>query len=221
MLSHIDVELSGEPEPVPAHRLLKVLDRLGEPQEWVPQERSSWQRPFAALQSQAGDWRLSLLAFGFLALAFILMLGSVMLWPMPLVLGAVSFVTARIAVGLLDGGGEPIGVSADPGGSVRIDPGNRPVVTNIAVVGLVSHAYAAQRWEMVPGGNLPWWMETEKWDDLQLTWTPDQPPGAGGAPGDSPPLFTAVQDQLGLRLEPSQAPVEVLVIRSAERPTKD
>jgi uncharacterized protein (TIGR03435 family) len=57
--------------------------------------------------------------------------------------------------------------------------------------------------------------------DLQLTWSPDQPPGGGGAQNDSPPLFTAIQDQLGLRLEPGQAPVEVLVIRSAERPTED
>jgi uncharacterized protein (TIGR03435 family) len=55
-------------------------------------------------------------------------------------------------------------VSGDPGGSVRIDPGNRLVVTNIAVVGLVRHAYGTQRWEMVPGGNLPSWMQTEKWD---------------------------------------------------------
>ena len=478
VLSHIDAELSGEPEPIPAHRLLKVLDRLGEPQQWVTQDPSPWQRPFAALQSRPGDWRLSVLAFGCLALAFILMLGSVMLWPMPLVLGAASFVTARITIALLDDRGEPIGhrkwllypsllvvyvpilalvvggptpplvesfssynadganaanslanlvgnssrvavagsvalvlgcwwalvgllaiqfaatirsifrpfgnrfgrrhatrlalagvvlafaglaaltlprffvatvsaqerprltfevasikrnVSADPGGSVRIDPGNRLVVTNIAVVGLVRHAYGAQRWEMVPGVNLPSWMQTEKWDiqakaaegatdeqvtemfknlltdrfklvanrelreipvyslvrargdgrlgpelrpstvdcvgtpalcdirdrlgnitmsgaawanfpriislaagryivdktgitgavDLRLTWAPDQPPGAGGAQGDSLPLFTAIQDQLGLRLEPGQAPVEVLVIRSAERPSED
>ena len=478
VLSHIEAELTGETEPVPAHRLLKVLDRLGEPQEWVPNDQSSWQRPFAALQSRPGDWRLSLLAFGSLALAFILMLGSVMLWPMPLVLGAASFVTARITIALLDDRGEPIGlrkwllypsllvvyvpilaivvggptpplteyfssynsdgsstannlaefvgtssrvavagtialalgcwwalfgllaaqftepirsifrpfgngfgrrhatrlalagvvlavagiaalslprfliatvsaqepprltfevasikrnVSADPGGSVRIDPGNRLVVTNIAVAGLVRHAYGAQRWEMVPGGNLPSWMQTEKWDiqakaaqeasqeqlaemfqnlladrfklvanrelreipvyalvraradgrlgpqlrlstadcvkspsscgitdlrgnitmsgvpwanfprsislpagryivdktgitgavDLQLTWTPDQPPGVGSGASDLPPLFTAVQDQLGLRLEPTQAPVDVLVIRSAERPKED
>jgi uncharacterized protein (TIGR03435 family) len=41
------------------------------------------------------------------------------------------------------------------------------------------------------------------------------------APADSsvPPLFGALQEQLGLRLESTRAPVEVLVIESVERPT--
>lgn len=53
--------------------------------------------------------------------------------------------------------------------------------------------------------------------DLELKWTPDNataPPGGAS-------LFTAVQEQLGLRLEPRRAPVSVLVIESAERPTPD
>jgi uncharacterized protein (TIGR03435 family) len=36
-----------------------------------------------------------------------------------------------------------------------------------------------------------------------------------------PSLFTAVQDQLGLRLDPQVAPVEVLVIDSVKRPTEN
>jgi len=57
--------------------------------------------------------------------------------------------------------------------------------------------------------------------DLELKWTPDQPPGANGAPTDRGPLFTAIQEQLGLRLEPRQAPLDVFVIESAERPAED
>ena len=53
--------------------------------------------------------------------------------------------------------------------------------------------------------------------DLDLTFTPvDAPDPASGAS-----LFTAIQEQLGLRLEPRQAPMNVLVIDSAERPTPD
>jgi uncharacterized protein (TIGR03435 family) len=53
--------------------------------------------------------------------------------------------------------------------------------------------------------------------DLDLKWTPD----SGPAPPDGVSLFTAIQDQLGLRLEPRTAPIEVLVIESAERPKQD
>jgi uncharacterized protein (TIGR03435 family) len=53
--------------------------------------------------------------------------------------------------------------------------------------------------------------------DFELTWTPDGAP----APSDGASLFTAVQEQLGLRLEPRQTPTNVLVIVSAERATPD
>jgi uncharacterized protein (TIGR03435 family) len=53
--------------------------------------------------------------------------------------------------------------------------------------------------------------------DLDLTFTPvDAPDPTVGAS-----LFTAIQEQLGLRLEPQQAPMNVLVIESVERPTPD
>lgn len=68
--------------------------------------------------------------------------------------------------------------------------------------------------------------------DLELRWAPDQLPGGGfgvpppGAPlppvdPDAPSLFTAVQEQLGLKLESERGPVDVLVIDGAEMPTPD
>jgi uncharacterized protein (TIGR03435 family) len=70
--------------------------------------------------------------------------------------------------------------------------------------------------------------------DFKLEWTPDPGqsggPFGGGPPGaDAPPppdpngpsIFTAVQEQLGLRLESQKGPVEMLVIDKVEKPSEN
>jgi len=67
--------------------------------------------------------------------------------------------------------------------------------------------------------------------DLTLTWTPDRLPQgfdkkivAGGlrpADPDGPSIFTALQEQLGLRLDSQKSPVEILVIDRAEHPVEN
>ena len=57
--------------------------------------------------------------------------------------------------------------------------------------------------------------------DMELKWTPDPTQGSASTSFDGGSLFTAVQEQLGLKLEAQRAPVDVLVIYSAERPTED
>jgi uncharacterized protein (TIGR03435 family) len=65
--------------------------------------------------------------------------------------------------------------------------------------------------------------------DVDLTWMPDQMPAGPPPPGvqlppidpNGPSIFTALQEQLGLKLESQTGPVDVLVIDHVERPTEN
>jgi uncharacterized protein (TIGR03435 family) len=52
--------------------------------------------------------------------------------------------------------------------------------------------------------------------DLTLEWAPNPSPDST-----EPSLFTALQEQLGLKLESTKAPVEIIVIDNIERPTEN
>jgi uncharacterized protein (TIGR03435 family) len=60
--------------------------------------------------------------------------------------------------------------------------------------------------------------------DFDLEWAPDETQFSGGLPpapetSQSPPLFEAIQQQLGLKLEATRGPVSALVVDQAERPS--
>jgi uncharacterized protein (TIGR03435 family) len=69
--------------------------------------------------------------------------------------------------------------------------------------------------------------------DIKLRWTPDPAIGAPVGPGgpvapvpksadpSGPDIFTAIQEQLGLKLESAKGPVEFLVIDSAQKPSQN
>jgi uncharacterized protein (TIGR03435 family) len=63
--------------------------------------------------------------------------------------------------------------------------------------------------------------------DLDLDFTPEQlptgqlPPGVQLPPADGPSIYTALQEQLGLKLDSQKGPVDVLVIDRIEQPTDD
>ena len=60
--------------------------------------------------------------------------------------------------------------------------------------------------------------------DFSLEWAPDETQFGGGvpvAPSTAPiaPLFTAIQQQLGLVLKPTRGPVAALIIDAAAKPS--
>ena len=61
--------------------------------------------------------------------------------------------------------------------------------------------------------------------NFTLQWTPAEvgPAGSNGAPSPSdsnkPSLFTALQEQLGLKLEVQKSPIDVIVIDHIEAPS--
>jgi len=73
--------------------------------------------------------------------------------------------------------------------------------------------------------------------DFSLTWTPGENAGGldaviarlppevqariPGADPNGPTIFTALQEQLGLRLESRKVPTEILIVDSAEHPVSN
>jgi len=56
--------------------------------------------------------------------------------------------------------------------------------------------------------------------NFELSWTPELSPCANST-GSAPSIFTALQEQLGLKLESTKGPSDVVVIDAAQKPTAD
>jgi uncharacterized protein (TIGR03435 family) len=116
------------------------------------------------------------------------------------------------------------------GGPPAPPPGTARCGTNMTygrmVTGAISMADVVRNLSLVTGRAVVDKTGLSGIFDLELTFrpdTPDGPPGASSPAGndDAPSLFTAVQEQLGLKLDAQRGPVEMLVIDSASRPTED
>ena len=124
-------------------------------------------------------------------------------------------------------GGPPIAPSDRPACGTRIGPGNltgggTPIAQLAATLSNFVNRPVVDRTGLA--GNF----------DFDLKWTPEgipagAPPPPGAPPGtpaptidpNGPSIFTAVQEQLGLRLESARGPVDVVVVDRAEKPGDD
>jgi uncharacterized protein (TIGR03435 family) len=87
--------------------------------------------------------------------------------------------------------------------------------TGMGMDGLTTMLSGQLRRKVVDGTGL-----TGKYD-FGLQWSDEQATGATDHPPEFPGLFTAVQDQLGLRLEAGKGPVDVIVVDKVEQPTEN
>jgi uncharacterized protein (TIGR03435 family) len=119
------------------------------------------------------------------------------------------------------------GMPPPPGGS----PGSRPCGIrftrgNVIAGATLMEALARNMSGLVQRVILDRTGLTDRYD-LDLDWSPDSTFGTGAsadrqtADASGASLFTALEEQLGLKLEPQRAPVEVLVIDRVERPSPD
>jgi len=103
-----------------------------------------------------------------------------------------------------------------------LQPGGRFTATNVALQMLIGLAYGAVD-DHRPVEDRTGLAGTF---DFDLEWTPvapipaDAPPAPAVDPG-GVSLFTALREQLGLKLEPAKTAIDVLVVDHAEHPTEN
>ncbi len=133
--------------------------------------------------------------------------------------------------------GGPGGPGRGPGGPPLPAPGERPPC-GMTRMGPGNLSTGGAQMEQLASSLVPW-VNRVVLDKTGLTgayefdlqWTPDQMPAGRGDPPpgvvlppidpNGPSIFTAVQEQLGLKLESTKGPVDVLVIDHVEQPTED
>lgn len=106
----------------------------------------------------------------------------------------------------------PCNIVGNPG---RIRFGGFPIAQLTTMLGIQSGRMVVDRTGL-----------TGKWEfDLHFAPDPRDLPNNGesvaAADPDAPSLFTALQEQLGLKLEATKGPVDVFVIENVQRPTAD
>jgi len=70
--AHIEAELSEAPAPISAQRLQEVIERLGHPSQWLPDEElPAWCRALIRFRLGAEDWRGTYITFALFVVALV------------------------------------------------------------------------------------------------------------------------------------------------------
>lgn len=142
---HVEFALAGTPAPVGAEHLGVVLDRLGPPERWLPEnEQSAWKRAMERMRSGPEDWRLAYLSFALFFLMIVLFPigGFLLLIP--------GFILSRAYVSLVEEKGEPIGAR-----KWLVLPSIAMALFLFAIAALVGPAAGVMGWGLEEGG-LQW-----------------------------------------------------------------
>jgi hypothetical protein len=92
VIDHIESEFEGATAAISFEELDTVLQRLGSPRQWIPEEEIPWWRKtILRLRTGPEDWRLAYISFGLLIVGFILVPSFIVLIP-------ASFIVARAAL---------------------------------------------------------------------------------------------------------------------------
>lgn len=100
---HVEIALASAPSPVGSAALADVLEQLGPPEQWLPdEERPAWRRTMDRLMKGPEDWRLAYLSLGLTTLMLITLPigGFLLLLP--------AFLLSRAWVAMMEERGEPL-----------------------------------------------------------------------------------------------------------------
>jgi len=114
--------------------------------------------------------------------------------------------------------GKPVGMGLRPGRGTRA---GQMIATDFTMASLTAELSGSLGRMVIDNTGLAGKYHAD------LHWTPDNPNASGGQPESAPAqdnslsIFTALQEQLGLKLVPAKGPVECLVIDHAEMPSEN
>lgn len=104
VIEHVELALAGAPAPVGPERLDTVLEQLGPPERWIPDdERTVWRKAMDRVMAGPEDWRLAYVSLGFTILMIVTFpIGGVLLL-------VPAFLLSRAVVALMEERGEALG----------------------------------------------------------------------------------------------------------------